>query len=205
VFAPVKVADDYYGDGTMLQLAPFSPALDLGARRILVVAAGKRRIDETACAQARDVPTLPQIAGHVLDRIFVDALEADLERLQRINDTLSGLPGPRRDAHAPRRVETLVVSPSRAVAPLAAAHSASLPPTLRLLMRCIGALRNEGASVLSWLLFERRYTRALMRLGFEDAMRRRNEVLRFLGDAAPHPKPHEPHEARLALESTRTP
>jgi NTE family protein len=153
VFAPVKVADDYYGDGTMLQLAPFSPALDLGARRILVVAAGKRRIDETACAQARDVPTLAQIAGHVLDRIFVDALEADLERLQRINDTLSGLRGPRRDAHALRRVET----------------------------------------------------RALMHLGFEDAMRRRSQVLRFLGDAALHPKPHEPHEARLALKSTRTP
>jgi NTE family protein len=180
LFPAVRIHREYFGDGSMRQQAPISPAIHLGAERILVIGAG-RGIDEKR-VRTESYPSPAQIAGHALSSIFLDSLAMDLERLQRINATLDVVAarGALPEELALRRIETLVISPSQRFDPIAARHAASLPRALHLFLRGIGATRRNGAALLSYLLFEKGYTRALMELGLRDAMARRDEIARFL-------------------------
>jgi NTE family protein len=182
VFAAVPINREYFGDGSMRQEAPVSPALHLGAERVLVIG-----VRHDAPAPARDVdaeyPTLAQIAGHVLNSIFLDALEADVELLQRINKTISLIPEPQlREGNVTLRpVDVLVISPSQDLERIAAQYLDYLPRPVRYLFRGLGAMKRGGANLVSYLLFERPYTRALIGLGYADAMVRRKEIMEFLG------------------------
>lgn len=181
VFPAVKIHREYFGDGSMRQLAPVSPAIHLGAERILLVGAG--RLEDEKRSKRGDVyPPLAQIAGHALSSIFLDSLHVDLERLQRINKTLSYIP-PEVRAESDlklRPIETLVISPSQRLDYMAARHVGSLPWAVRMLLRGIGATNKTGSALTSYLLFEQSYTRALMELGYTDTMARREEVRSFL-------------------------
>lgn len=185
LFAPVKVRNEYYGDGAMRQSAPISPALHLGANRVLVVGvSGNPNGKQNSAVQRAQVgrqPSLAQIGGHMLNSTFVDSLETDLELLQRLNQ-LSGLLPPDQPAQkyglAP--VEVLVVAPSQPLDEIAARHRAELPKTMRLFMRGPGATRTSGAGVLSYLLFESGYCSELIELGRRDAAAQREELKRFL-------------------------
>jgi NTE family protein len=181
-FPVVRIDGEHFGDGSMHQLAPISAALHLGADRVLVIGLGSARGDRGA-PEAQVWPSFAQIAGHMLDAIFVDTLDMDLERLQRVNQTISQIPAERRanGAHSLRTIETLVIRPSRLMDVIAAAHARELPRTMRFLMRRVGVLEPNGARALSYLLFERDYCRHLMHLGFADAMAQRNSILSFLG------------------------
>jgi NTE family protein len=167
----------------MHQLAPISAALHLGADRVLVIGVGSASHGDRGAPDARVWPSLAQIAGHMLDAIFIDTLDMDLERLQRVNQTISQIPADRRanDAPALRTIETLVIRPSRWMDLIAAAYARELPRTMRFLMRRVGVLEPNGARVLSYLLFEGSYCRRLMHLGFTDAISQRENILRFLG------------------------
>lgn len=180
VFPAMKISREYFGDGSMRQLAPVSPAIHLGADRILVVGAGRR--SEEGRSHAESYPPLAQIAGHALASIFLDSLAVDLERLERINATLGALsPEQRAAAQLPLRpIETLVISPSQRLDAIAGYHRGSLPRALRAVLRGVGAMRREGSALLSYILFEPGYTRALMELGYRDAMARRVELRHFL-------------------------
>ncbi len=182
VFAPQRVNREYFGDGSMRQIAPISPALHLGAGRVLVI--GNRHRDEHLPPRMRvtEYPTLGEIAGHVLNSIFLDSLESDIERLQRINRTISLIPRHRLEENGIplRHVDVLVIAPSRDIGEIAARHRTALPRTLRLLFRGIGAMRPSGASLLSYLLFEKPYCRELIALGFHDAMQQRDHILALL-------------------------
>jgi NTE family protein len=189
VFPAVPLALDgrreYFGDGSMRQSAPISPAIHLGAGRILVVGAGQLKqgtvhADHTGSQYL--YPSLAQVAGHALASIFLDGLANDVERLHRVNRTLSLLPPPARAASGLRTVEVLVIAPSRRLDQLAAAHVRELPRTVRAMLRMLGATDRRGAGVASYLLFERGYTQRLMALGRADALARRDEVLRFFGE-----------------------
>jgi NTE family protein len=164
----------------MRQLAPISPAIHLGADRILVIGSGRRA--EEGRQRSEGYPPLAQIAGHALSSIFLDGLTVDLERLERINATLGALtPAEREAARIPLRpIETLVISPSQRLDTIAGRHRDALPRALRTVLRGVGAMRREGSTLLSYILFEPGYTRALMELGYRDAMRRKEEVLAFL-------------------------
>ena len=180
VFPAVRINREYFCDGSMRQLAPVSPAIHLGADRILVIGAG--RLAEEGRQRTDAYPSPAQIAGHAMSSIFLDGLAVDLERMERINATLNAFSEAQRQAAGVplRPIETLVISPSQRLDTMAGHHRESLPTMLRLVLRGVGAMRREGSTLLSYLLFEPGFTRALMELGFEDTMARRDEVAAFL-------------------------
>ncbi|HEY8553398.1 MAG TPA: patatin-like phospholipase family protein [Burkholderiales bacterium] len=180
LFEAVKINREYFGDGSMRQEAPLSPALHLGAERILVI--GLRHDPPPQTRDTVEYPSLATIAGHVLNSIFLDALETDIERLQRINHIISLIPGPhlREGSVTLRPVDVLVLSPSEDLEHIASKYAHTLPRPVRYLFRRIGAMRPGGANLVSYLLFEKSYCRALIGLGYADAMMRRREILDFL-------------------------
>ncbi|KGD63878.1 hypothetical protein Y5S_02868 [Alcanivorax nanhaiticus] len=180
LFPAGKVDGGYYGDGALRQLAPLSPAVHLGASRLLVigvsgnVSAGRQRV-------LSGYPSMAQVLGHVLNSVFVDTLEGDVERLERINHTLAALGERARRKHGItlREVDVLKIYPSRPIDEIAAEHLKELPRTLRFFLRGSGATRSPGASAMSYLLFEPGFTRALIEMGYKDAMGRKQEIEAF--------------------------
>ena len=183
VFPTVRIGGDDFGDGSMHQLAPVSAALHLGASRVLVIGVGSSTSGERVANDSRMWPSLAQIAGHMLDAIFIDTLDIDLERLQRVNQTLARVRPDTgwRSSPGLKEIETLVIRPTERMDAIAASHAQELPRALRFLAHRIGVLDPNGAGVLSYLLFESGYCRHLIDLGFSDGMARRPEILRFLG------------------------
>ena len=187
IFRPVHINREYFGDGSMRQIAPVSPALHLGADKLLVIGIGRQLAPEGERPLAEGHPSLAQIAGHALNSIFLDSLEVDLERLQRINRTLEIIPREILDStrYPLKRVDFRVVRPSVDLEKIAAAHAHELPRTIRMLLRTVGGLKRNASTLLSYLLFERGYARALIRLGYDDTMSRREELVAFLADTQP--------------------
>jgi len=181
VFPAVKINREYFGDGSMRQFAPISPALHLGAERVLVV--GVALAEETRRVKSEGYPSLAEIAGHALNSIFLDGMEVDLERLRRINKTINMVP-PKVLENSQlflHHVDVLVISPSETIESIAAKHVHSLPRTIRFLLRGVGATRRSGSNFASYLLFEKPFCRELMDLGYHDAMSQKQEILKFLG------------------------
>lgn len=181
IFPAVKLNREFFGDGSMRQLAPISPAIHLGAERILVVGAG-RIADEKERMRSDEYPSLAQIAGHALSSIFLDSLHVDLERIDRINHTVSVIPiEVREKVGLPlRRIETLVIAPSQRLDYMAARNVNSLPWPVRSMLGLIGATSKSGSALTSYLLFEKPYTQSLIELGYADTMARQEEVRAFL-------------------------
>lgn len=189
LFAPVRLGDEFFGDGAVRQSAPISPALHLGASRVLVVGVSgnpQRPLPPLPATRvfSGQQPSLAQIGGHMLNSTFIDSLEDDIELLQRLNHLSHLLPAhldARRLGLAP--VEVLVVAPSQPLDEIAARHRRDLPAALRLFLRGPGATRTSGAGVLSYLLFEAGYCSELIELGRRDALAKRRELSAFLGVA----------------------
>ncbi|SBT03536.1 Patatin [Candidatus Accumulibacter aalborgensis] len=181
IFPAVHLNREYFGDGSMRQLAPISPAIHLGAEKVMIIGVGQ--IGEAPQRQSsRRYPTLAQIAGHALASIFVDSLALDVERMERINRTLARIPVELREGgdEALRPVQSLIISPSERLDALAARHAGALPWAVRTLLRGLGAMNARGGALTSYLLFEEAYTGALIDLGYKDAMARRHEIEAFL-------------------------
>jgi len=176
----------------MRQAAPISPVVHLGAERILIVGAGRMHEPPGERVGSSEYPNVAQIAGHALSNIFLDALAVDVERLQRINATLSLLTPRARAETSLKPLEVLVISPSERLDDIAAKHLGSLPLPIRAMLRGLGVSGRgddaRGAALASYLLFEAPYTRELMALGVADTNARRDEVIAFFDwDARPVP------------------
>lgn len=188
---PLRVdgSTQWFGDGSMRQAAPISPAVHLGSERLLIVGAGRMHEPPGEREHATGYPTVAQIAGHTLSNIFLDALSVDIERMQRINGTLSLLTPEQRERSPLRPIEALVIAPTERLDDLAARHLDALPMTMRTLLRTLGVngqraradSATRGAALASYLLFQQAYTRALIALGETDTRARRDEVARFFG------------------------
>ncbi|MBI2379994.1 MAG: patatin-like phospholipase family protein [Gammaproteobacteria bacterium] len=183
IFPAVKVNREYFGDGSMRFLAPISPALHLGADQVMVVGVDPLRKLPPDRRIAITPPTIAQVAGHILDSIFIDSLEGDLERLQRINRTVGMVPPEELNKHGIplKPVKTLVIAPSEDISVIAGKHAAALPPTLRFLFGRIGASATSGSTVLSYLMFEAPFCRDLIELGHADALRQKDSIREFFG------------------------
>jgi NTE family protein len=184
LFPPMQIGDDYFGDGAMRQLHPLSPAIHLGADRLLIIGVRARRGAGVAVHRPRPImPNPGEILGYMLDTLFSDQVYADLEQLERINTLVYSAPEATRGERA---VETLMMAPSVDPREIAARHTDEMPAGLRALLRVIGGRDTSGSQLASYLAFEAGYTRALIDLGYKDAMEARVALLAFMsGDKLP--------------------
>jgi NTE family protein len=175
----------FFGDGSMRQTAPISPAIHLGASKILVVGAGRMLEPPKKNDSEPTYPSLAHIAGHALSSIFLDSLAVDVERMQRINQTLELIPEEKRQATHLRPVQLLLIAPSQRLDAIAAKHADALPQTVKSLLKTLGASQNasqgQGNALVSYLLFESAYTQELMALGEADAQAQKEEIHKFFG------------------------
>ena len=185
IFPAVKVHREYFGDGSMRQIAPVSPALHLGADRVLIVGTGRQSTDQ-ARTRSSVYPSLAQIAGHALNSIFLDSLMVDIERMERINRTVRLIPsGATKDLRL-RPIKVLYITPSQPIERIAARFIHELPATVRFVLRPTGALNRSGSNLASYLLFERSFCRALIELGYQDTVAREAEVREFFAPIEEH-------------------
>jgi len=186
VFPPVLIGNEYFGDGAMRQATPLSPAVHLGADRILVIGI-RDETGEKIPDSPGDPPSFAQIAGYMLDTLFMDGLYSDLERITRINEMLDAAPpeGDRRHGGGPLRpIDTMLIVPSEDLRLIAHKHREELPFAIRALLRGVGGRSPGEDRLLSFLLFEQAYTQELIALGYSDAMKVKDELLDFVNGAA---------------------
>lgn len=181
-FPPVKLNREFFGDGSMRQLTPISPVLHLGAEKILIIGVHKEADDPPERVATTNYPSLAQIAGHAMNSIFVDSLDVDLERLQRINQTVQIIPDEKLQEKniKLRPVDTMMISPSVEINEIAQLYTQSLPLLMRSLYRAIGAMSPNGSTLLSYVLFEAPFCQALIELGRNDTLQKKDELLQFL-------------------------
>ncbi len=181
LFSATRINREYFGDGSMRQTAPLSSALHLGADKLLVVGVQESKPAPPERSNTSDYPPMADILGHAMNSIFLDGLESDLERVRRINKTISLIPSRKleRGGVMLRPVEVLCISPSRDIDEIASRYTHLLPRSLRFLLRGVGAYGSHGSTLISYLLFEKAFCRELISLGYKDAMNTKTEILRL--------------------------
>lgn len=180
MFRARKIDNEYFGDGSLRLNAPLSPAIRLGAEKLLVIGV-RDQIKAGPPAPGEDVehPSLGNIAGYMLDIAFSDFLESDVERFCRINETLS-LMGEKQRKHTDlRKIDILTLHPSQDLRDIAARHAHELPRPIRALIKGLDAWSGDWR-LPSYLLFEPGYIKDLIELGYKDAMARSDEIASFL-------------------------
>lgn len=182
IFPAVKLNREYFGDGSMRQLAPISPALHLGAEKVLVIGVRRAILDEPHKEESAGYPPFAQIAGHAFNSIFVDSLDVDLERLLRINETVKHVShAVLKEKNIPLRpIQAMMIAPSQSINQIARKYKNSLPWVMRNVYRAVGAMGPNGLTLLSYVLFEAAFCRDLIELGYYDTLQQRNELLNFL-------------------------
>ena len=170
---------EYLGDGSVHQLSPLSPAIHLGAEKIMVIGVEQpERVSRFTNMQR--YPSSIAIAGHLLDTIFADTLRADLERMDRINQTIAHMTYKQQQLTHLKKIDCLVINPSINFNEIAARHYSLMPSGIKILLRILGLHNKADTSLLSYLIFEKEFCRELIDLGYKDGLARQEEVRAFL-------------------------
>jgi len=183
IFPAQNIASEHYGDGSLRLTSPLSPAIHTGADKILVISSRDSRPDSEPAERNIEYPSLGAIGGTMLDIIFMDNVDADIERARRINKTLALVPAAQQHRTPLRRIEVFTLEPSRDLRDIAREHASAMPWTMRMLMRRLG-LWGHDWRLPSFLMFEPAYCCALIELGYTDTYKRSEEIMRFIGQ--PH-------------------
>ncbi len=183
--APLQVDDrvEHFGDGSMRQVTPLSPAMHLGARKILVVGVGQPERSGLVSGQSvasTSGPTLGSMAGHVMASVFHDTLQADVEQTQRVTQTINRLPREAAAAMPYKSIDVLAVAPTRSLDALAQQFTSELPSAVRDALGALGVLRGSGGTLASYLLFEPGFVQSLIAMGEQDALALKEELLEMI-------------------------
>ncbi|MRX28308.1 patatin-like phospholipase family protein [Kangiella sp. HZ709] len=181
IFPSRKIGATHYGDGALRFLAPLSPALHLNANKLFVITVNPLKAEEQ---KHTEIPSIGDISGHLLNSIFVDSLESDIERLRRVNELLSHIPDDDiiKSQLALRPIDALIISPSIDPAELAGQYFEALPKSLKFFFKRIGIAADKGENILSYLLFYAPFTQHLMQIGFQDAMQEKEAITAFFSE-----------------------
>lgn len=178
LFPAQRIGNEFYGDGGLRMGAPLSPAIHLGADRLLVIATRDEKPDP-APLRPTNYPTAGEIGGYLLDTIFMDTLNADLARLERINQTLELLPEAQRLVSGLKPIQAVVIRPSRDLRDVTAEHATSMPGSVKLLLRTLGGWGRDWR-MASYLLFEGAYCQALIQMGYRDGKQQAEKIRALL-------------------------
>ncbi len=184
LFPAVKLRNEYFGDGSMRQTAPLSPALHLGANRLLIIGVRNTKQDlPPDDERSVKYPLFGQITGYIFDSLFMDSLDADIERMRRINHTITETRDKRVEYNdtALRQIDYLVITPSVDVREIIAKYVDNFPRSVRILLKGIGALTREGRPLMSYLMFDAPFCKELLELGYQDGLAAREQILHLLG------------------------
>jgi NTE family protein len=177
--------EEFFGDGSMRQVTPLSPALHLGASRILVIGVSQPErpglgLPASSAAHPDKGPTLGSMAGHVIASVFHDTLQADVEQTQRVTQTINGLPFDVAGSMRFKAIDVLAIAPSQSLDALAQEFTGELPAAIRHAMGALGVLKGSGGTLASYLLFEPRFVQALISMGERDALAQKDELLELI-------------------------
>ena len=178
LFPAVLIGSEYFGDGGIRMLAPLSPAIHLGADRLLVITTRDEKPDPSP-ENLVPYPTPGEIGGYLLDTIFMDTLNSDLNRMNRINRMLALMPEDLQATSGLKRMDSLVIRPSRDLRDVTQEHASEIPWAVRMLLRALGGWGKDWR-MASYLLFESSYCKELISLGYQDGLNARQDLLDFL-------------------------
>ena len=181
IFPAVKINNEYFGDGAMRQATPLSPAIRLGAEKLLIITTDPKS-PNNQLTDNQIYPSIGEVGGYMLDALFTGGLLSDLERLDRINQIIenSGNNSVQTSNKKMKHLEYCVISPSKDIKKIAKEHYKDVPYSIKLLMKGLGLKNRKESELLSFLLFESSFTSSLIQLGFEDGMTKQSEIKAIL-------------------------
>ena len=184
IFPAMKINREYFADGAVRQLAPISPALHLGAEKIMVIGVSGVAHKRKERRQQLEYPTPAKMMGHMLNAAFLDSMETDVERLRRINRTVEKIPEKIRQQEGMelRKIDLLEINPSQSLDDIAGEHADEIPKALKMAIGGSGNTSRNGSGILSYLLFSKGFCQNLIDLGYNDAMTREDEIKEFFSD-----------------------
>ena len=177
IFPAVKINNEYFEDGAMRQATPLSPAIRLGAEKLLIINTDSKS-PNNQLIDNQIYPSIGEVGGYMLDALFTGGLFSDLERLDRINQIIenSGNNSVQTSNKKMKHLDYCVISPSKDIKKIAKEHYKDVPYSVKLLMKGLGLKNREESELLSFLLFESSFTSSLIQLGFEDGMTNQSEI-----------------------------
>jgi len=178
VFPAVELDQEYFGDGSMRQTAPISPAVHLGADKIFIIGLRISNDDNEKRPTPASRPTLGQIGGYIMDSLFLNGLYPDVERLERINEVLEQTPDKRSGKLKP--IDYHIVTPSIDVADLALKHFHTLPKGFKRALKLLGMHEGNSRRFISYLMFQDSFCQELIDAGYQDAIAQKDEIQQFL-------------------------
>lgn len=196
IFPSVKINHEYYADGAVRQLAPISPALHLGAEKVIVIGVSGEAHKRKDNRHISGYPTPAKVMGHMLNAAFLDSMETDVERLERINRTVNIIPESVRNKNVMelKHIDLLEISPSRSMDEIAGRHVDELPKAIRIALGGSGNTSRTGTGILSYLLFSHGFCKELIELGYKDGIDRQDEIEAFFSDHIEYPIPKNKKE-----------